>query len=774
MDRREPPSLSLPRRHSPRPAPVDRDAPPRIRQLRRQDEAPRGSGLAARLGTLALYLGVALASILVALATFLTIAAPTDIVREQIVAQVKTRTGRTLSLDGSTSLQLFPRLGVTLDNVTLSAPPDMQAAPLAKIKQINAEIRLSPLLRREVVIRRMVLTEPIVEFVIDERGRRTWDFAAGETAPPPARVQVAQAGVRGARTDGLPPELKDFVKNSSDPERAGQIGGLGAMQDLIFVDTRIENGTFRFVDLRDGTRREFQRLNVDVGLRSLQSPLEVKGGLTWQGEAMQVDARLFTLKQLIEGRPARLDAKLTGNSLTVSYDGNLIPRSAIELEGEISVSTPSLRRAAALAGTELPPAKAGFGAASLKAGIRTAGPQVSLEPAEIAVDGAVANGTLSFETGGVRPSIKANLRVSELDLNKYVRPEGSTLEARAAGVPPSVQQKQPVPLPSPGKASPPRSIEELLLRDGENGSRVRGFSQREGWSGDPYPIALLALADIEAKLSIGKLTAGHVRFGNSQVGLVLRSNQLRLTLDDAQLYEGRGRGFITVDATKVPVYGANLQLDGVATQPLLKDVADFDTLSGRGKLSIALAGTGQSEKDLVESLNGRVDLAVSDGAIVGWNFEQMVRNLGQGRFSGFDRADAERTPFSELAALFQIESGVATNKDLRIVSPMLRVTGAGTVELPARRLDFTVRPRLIAGDQTPSLQGQARAAEPRGFEIPIRVHGPWDRLSYAPDIGSVLKDPDKVVDTVKQIGRHLEENGTLDKAKRLFDKFLKP
>ena len=67
----------------------------------------------------------------------------------------------------------------------------------------------------------------------------------------------------------------------------------------------------------------------------------------------------------------------------------------------------------------------------------------------------------------------------------------------------------------------------------------------------------------------------------------------------------------------------------------------------------------------------------------------------------------------------------------------------------------------------------ASPGESRGFEVPFRVQGPWDRLSYAPDLGSVLRDPDKVVDTVKQIGKQLQDNGTIDRAKQLLDKFLK-
>ena len=142
-------------------------------------------------------------------------------------------------------------------------------------------------------------------------------------------------------------------------------------------------------------------------------------------------------------------------------------------------------------------------------------------------------------------------------------------------------------------------------------------------------------------------------------------------------------------------------LEGVSAQPLLKDALGFEWLEGRSTIAVALAGQGVSERQIVETLNGKVDMATVNGAIDGIDVAKILRDIEQGRFGGLGASAGEKTPFSELAGTFTIANGVADNQDLRLVSTSLRVTGAGSFNLPARSLDYTVRPKIA---------GQAPAA----------------------------------------------------------------
>ena len=150
-------------------------------------------------------------------------------------------------------------------------------------------------------------------------------------------------------------------------------------------------------------------------------------------------------------------------------------------------------------------------------------------------------------------------------------------------------------------------------------------------------------------------------------------------------------------------------LEGISALPLLKDALGFEWLEGRGTIALALAGQGASERQIVETLNGKVDMATANGAIDGFDVAKILRNIEQGRFAGLRVAPGEKTPFSELAGTYTIANGVAQNQDLRLVSPSLRVTGAGSVNLPQRAARLHRAPE----DRRRQRQRRARRDQPR-------------------------------------------------------------
>src|SRR5262245_32720454 len=77
---------------------------PSPRDPRRAAQRHRSSPLLAAL----LYAGLGLLVLVVAAATFLLISPPTDLMRREIVAQVKAATGRDLQIAGPMSVTFYP------------------------------------------------------------------------------------------------------------------------------------------------------------------------------------------------------------------------------------------------------------------------------------------------------------------------------------------------------------------------------------------------------------------------------------------------------------------------------------------------------------------------------------------------------------------------------------------------------------------------------------------------------------------------------------------
>ena len=704
---------------------------------------------------------------------YLIINPPSDLIRETLARQVKEKTGRDLIVAGPAAFSFYPGLGVTLRDVSLSGPPGAKGN-LITMAALDVNIKTMPLLNRNVEVRRIIARQPVFDLRVDKGGKKNWSFA--ELATP---VRYAQADAAGApATDAAPPSAFQGQRGIALPK------SLADIDHLQFDDVRIEDGTVRYTDERSGTTQEVSKINVNLALKSLQAPLTVSGDLGWRGEKLDFNAKLTSAKAVLEERPARLVFAAQNRHVNYSFDGNVLIKDGADLEGQITTKSESVRNLATWLGTNLPVVP-GFGPLSIAGQLATKGNVTSLSNANFGLDGATATGTVSVTTGGVRPYVKANLRISELDLNKYMT------NAAGAAAAPAAPAAVPAPVKpaagGPAATEPEADAIENLLK--EPATKVYGYEQRDGWSSAPFNMALLGVADTDAKLQVGKLIFNDIKVGASTMTVGLKNRVMKTSFDEVQLYDGHGKGFLNVDATgKAANIGANFTLEGLSALPFLTDAADMKWLSGKARAGMQLAATGTNQLELVQTLNGKTDVSFADGAIVGFNVPGAIRGISQGKLTGLKAAPTEKTDFSELSASFNVVNGIAQNQDLQMVSPLLRVTGAGAVQLPAKTVDYTVKPKVVA-----SLEGQQSGQALNGIEIPVRISGPWAKPNIEPDLKGVLSDPNKALETVKEIGKQFKgknaneivdqllgkngengDSGSAKKAKELLNKFLKP
>src|SRR5262249_37756208 len=134
---------------------------------------------------------------------------------------------------------------------------------------------------------------------------------------------------------------------------------------------------------------------------------------------------------------------------------------------------------------------------------------------------------------------------------------------------------------------------------------------------------------------------------------------------------------------------------------------------------------------------------------------KILNAIEQVRLEGFGAAD--RTQFSEFAATFLIANGVAQNQDLRLIAPRLSVTGAASVALAARSIDYTARARMRGG----GAPRPGTVISISNLEIPLRITGPWS----APNVA--IAGQEGLAATVRQIGKNLGGQEVEDAVKGL-------
>jgi AsmA protein len=676
-------------------------------------------------------------------AGFLIVNPPSDFIRERIAEQVRTRTGRDLVMAGPASFTFYPAIGVSLHDVSLSGPPGMDGK-LVHMRALDVSTSLSSLFSRHVEIHSLVLRKPTFDFRIDKDGHNNWHFAA-RTTP----VRYAELQTPGTRRDTEPFEM-------AAAEAAHSASTANRLNDIRLDDVRIEGGTFRFTDERTGKSQQVDGINAKFGLPSLSKPLVATGNVTWHQKRLDFDGSLTDVININAKKPAHLAFNVKNDAISASYDGGVTVNDGVYLDGQVTAQSASARALADWFGTKLPPVT-GFGPLSIHGTLKTGGNVTDFENAEFGLDGASAKGTIKVTTGGVRPFVEARLAISELDLNKYLTsavtgtmaPEG---EAAGTALP---QSEAPAsPSVDDERASAHRDrIQQLLDR---RGTKVYGAMQRAGWSSEKLNLALLNVADGNARVNVGKIRFKNMTVGRSAVAIAVKDHAMQASFDDVELYDGRGKGIVTVDgSTGTAKLGANVNLQNVSALPFLKDAANFEWVAGKANVTFQLTADGLSQLQFVETLNGKANFFFADGAVVGFNLQDALHGLAHGNLAGFRKSPSEKTDFSALGATFTITNGVAQNQDLQLVSPMLRVTGAGTIHMPERTIDYTVKPKLIA-----SVQGQGGEAATSGIEVPVRITGSWDRPSYRADLKGVLANPGNTLEAVKELGKKFKgKNG---------------
>ncbi len=639
---------------------------------------------------------------------------PVETYKEQIAGEVRAATGRDLAIRGDVRFSLLPSLALEANDVSFANAPGGTAKQMVTLAKLKVELRLMPLLSGEVEIASFVLVDPVINLEVDKSGRPNWAFAAAK-----APAKAAPAG-------------KPTPPAAEAPAAKGEAAP--GLAELRLGDVRLVNGTVRYDDAKSGQKVEISKINLTLSLPGLDRPFAADGRLTWNGKEIALRADVASPKDLLAGRTTKIGATVKSEVVEFDFRGDVTNATPLSAGGKVALDVPSIRRLAAWAAKPIEMRGTGLGPLKIAGDLALKGDRVSFSNATIAVDDIKAKGDFSLVTGRRVPYVSARLEVDRLDLNPYL----GGPEAKGA------------PAPAGKKAAPATGGQPA--------------AKQAGWSDEPIDVSALKAVDADLSLSVKAIVFEKIQVGRSAVKVALKGGRLLVDLTELALYDGKGKGRIVVDGRgKVMVLSQTFELTGVQAQPLLRDAAGFDRLLGTANAKFAVAGRGRSQRVIVSSLNGNGAVTFLNGAVKGINLPAMVRSVSlealQKGFSG-----AQQTDFTELSGTFVIKNGILKNDDLTMKSPLLRVAGAGTSDLPNRYLKYRIEPKVVG-----TLKGQGAKTQKTGLVVPIIVKGPWDDLDWKPDLRAMLKlGPGGIAEKAKALKEGLAAGG----AKGVLQKLL--
>ncbi|HEY4645877.1 MAG TPA: AsmA family protein, partial [Steroidobacteraceae bacterium] len=248
--------------------------------------------------------------------------------KDDIAQAVKEKTGRDLKLEGDLDLSVFPWLALELGPAELGNPQGFGPGPFVSVNKVDVGVRLFPLLRGQLQVRRLTLDGLQLNLVKDAQGRSNWQDLT-EEAPQPA--------TESASDTGLPDIAGLMIKESALDYR-----DLGTGSHLRLRDLGVETGR-----LRDGEPFEVDLgFELDQGEGSVATLFKLSSEATLDTRGKRYAFKEFALDVLrraadkddkelpIAIRLPTLEADLAQQTLTAPQFTLKLP--AAELNGTLS------------------------------------------------------------------------------------------------------------------------------------------------------------------------------------------------------------------------------------------------------------------------------------------------------------------------------------------------------------------------------------------------------------------------------------------------------
>ncbi len=683
--------------------------------------------------------------------------------KTEIEQSIEDATGRKLSI-GGISVSLFPWVGVQLDDVKLANRAGFSSHGFLAVQRLHIKLVLLPLLNKEVEIKQFEVVSPRVYLERHSNGETNWgDLIPSDDVATEARVITVAAVTTEQQTGNSAAPLLAALKaesiSLSDGEFIWADEGSEPIVlsdlDLLLQDVQLE----RPVSVHIDGKLSGNAFNIDARIGPLGNLEKFDlARLPVQGQLRVEQVQLNPFKEFIAGWPevmgdiANATAGLTAN-LEFHPDGMRMGEGTFSIDGAHNlglnwkIELPSddqleVRRASlAVDGKDILAVKGSVKALTtvptyqlrleglpvervwltafvpdldkmyadhpapwkqLKFDALVAGDSkhVDIRDLQLMLDGEFlqASGAVIFE----QPDIRLRITAKTIHLDPWL-PQGEKQE---------------------GVAEANEQAGGVLLA----GISMVGEARASEAAAVEPDLRFLKPWVITAKMRVNTMFMRGLEMKNFQAVVSGSDGQIDLNPLSFGLAGGKVVEQISLDVNAYPVsWKESANITGVQVGPLLKVLADMNMLEGTMEMNTSLRATGLTEA-AVSSLNGRGNVMLRNGKIRGFDIAGAIRRfVNPGAATG-----PQETDFAQLSGKFTVKNGVADNQDLFMASPLLRVTGQGTVDLVHKMLDYHIKPRVVG-----TLKGQGDAVSLRkGLSVPLHISGPFENLKIQPEINA--------------------------------------
>lgn len=640
-----------------------------------------------------------------------------------------------LTLNGDIGWSLFPWLGLELHEASVATLTN-PAAPFADLQMLGLSVRVLPLLRREVQMSDVRVEGLNLRLNRDKDGHGNWEDigkpvpvasksdvpaassepvsqtpAAVEKPAQPMRLDIDSLTVNNARVEYSDERTgKQFsaesIQLSTGPVhdatniKVKLTAFLASNQPVLRVRTEL-NGELRF-------ERALQRYKFE--------DMKLTGELT--GEPLQGKTVTFGAQGQLRLDKAANVAEWTGIKLSANQLRALGELKVNDLDktpqisGGLSIAQFDLAKFIDSIGQKLPAmAEGSLSKVELVSRLAGTPTSVSLDNINLKLDDSTFSGRIAVEDFA-KQALRVQLKGDTFNADRYLPPKSA--EANSA----AVARKSEV------------SSTEADAMAGAGNTSLPNAPTKGAWSNDKLiPAERLSKLDLDADLTFGQLTLDKLPIQNAAFKASGQGGLLTLQNLSGELYNGTFNAKGTLDVRQpVPALSMQTAISRVPAEKILESQGKNPPVKGLVTLNSNLTANGNSQKALIDSLNGTAGFVINDGVLLNANLEQQlckgIATLNRKTLSGEPRG--KDTPFQELKGNLTLRNGVASNPDLKVRIPGMTVNGNGDVDLRVLGMDYRVG-IIVEGDKSDMPDPACQVSEKFvGIEWPLRCRGPLE------------------------------------------------
>jgi hypothetical protein len=406
-----------------------------------------------------------------------------------------------------------------------------------------------------------------------------------------------------------------------------------------------------YKDAQAGQQYTLKLDTVDLKSGGLSAPLElmVKGNIN--NQAFSVGGQLGSIGAIGGGGmfPVKLD--ISALEVVIAIDGKLgAPDGALAADLKLKLSGGSLGQTLAAAAA-LEPSLKGMdlplkGAFKVSTNMKLDGPtKISMADLDVVIGPLALKGSVAADLGGARPALDVVLKTDTLNLDELL-PKSDTPAAAAK--------------PSDGRVFP----------------------------ADPLPLEGLKAVDAKVAFDTGKITLQGMDITNVTVKLSLKNGRLSVDPLGAVVADGKINGSVLLDSSKArAALKAKIDVKQLDYGKLLSQQGLGDIATGKVDLNINVSGSGNSVRQLMAGLNGKLRVQTKDGRLESGALNIISSDL----LNVFDSKDDKTIRCGVVQ--FNITKGVANTHAIVFETGGISVIGSGSANLANETLKMRVDPR---------------------------------------------------------------------------------